>query len=117
MIKELKSKIFSDKIKLSYRPKLYLSEDLTERDLPKIKRKISKGRGSCKLILIADKENENFDIVGPSQLKLKVWEGKKPVVAGIASGEAQAFELIMKIIDDCMAKRGDLMLKEYIWSL
>jgi len=117
MIKEIFSKLFRDKVELTYRPRLYLSEDLSVKDLKRLKDKIEKGKGSCKIILISDKEDENFDIVTPGQLRYRVWDGKKPVVAGLASDEEQAFELVMKIIDDCMKKRGDLMLKDYIWSL
>ncbi len=117
MLKEILSKIFNKKIELTYRPRLYLSEGLDVKKLPGLKRKIATGKGSCRLILLSEKEDENFDIVSPSQLKLKVWEDKTPVVAGIASDESEAYELVMKIIDDCRKSRGDLELKEYICSL
>ncbi|MCR4791915.1 MAG: hypothetical protein K5871_04145 [Lachnospiraceae bacterium] len=110
-------KIFRDKIELDYRPKLYLSDALMGRDLTRIKRNIARGKGSCSVILISDNDNDQFDIVTPFQLKLPVWEGKKPVVAGIADGKEDAEALVMKIISDCLKSRGDLKLKEYICSL
>lgn len=117
MIKEILSKIYKKDVELQYRIKLYLSDNLDEKDLSEIKSRIAKGKGKYRLILISEKEDENFDIVSLGQLKLKAWEGKKPVVAGIADGEEDAYELVMKIIDDCREKRGDLNLKEYILSL
>ena len=114
---EFFSKIFRKNIELEYRPRLYLSDGLDEKDLARLKKKISKGRGSCAVILISDNENDQFDIVTPFQLKLPVWEGKKPVVAGIADKKDDAPNLVEQIISDCLTARGDLNLKEYICSL
>lgn len=110
-------KFFRDNIELEYRPRLYLSEGLDEKDLARLKKKIARGKGSCAVILISENENDQFDIVTPFQLKLPVWEGKKPVVAGIAEKKEEAPDLVQQIIKDCLKVRGDLELKEYICSL
>ncbi len=110
-------KFFRDNIELEYRPRLYLSEGLDEKDLARLKKKIARGKGSCAVILISENENDQFDIVTPFQLKLPVWEGKKPVVAGIAGKKEEAPDLVQQIIEDCLKVRGDLELKEYICSL
>ena len=80
-------KFFREKIELQYRPRLYLSEGLDEKNLKRLKRKISKGKGSCAVILLSENADDMFDIVTPFQLKLPVWEGKKPIVAGIAGSK------------------------------
>lgn len=108
---------FRKNIELEYRPRLYLSDGLDEKDLSRLKKKISKGKGSCAVILISDNENDQFDIVTPFQLKLPVWKDKKPVVAGIAGKKDDAPVLVEQIISDCLNARGDLNLKEYICSL
>ena len=110
-------KFFRDNIELEYRPRLYLSEGLDEKDLARLKKKIARGKGSCAVILISENENDQFDIVTPFQLKLPVWEGKKPVVAGIAEKKEEAPDLVQQIIEDCLKARVDLELKEYICSL
>ena len=110
-------KFFRDNIELEYRPRLYLSEGLDEKDLARLKKKIARGKGSCAVILISENENDQFDIVTPFQLKLPVWEGKKPVVAGIAGKKEEAPDLVQQIIEDCLKVRGNLELKEYICSL
>ena len=110
-------KLFKDKVEVNFRTSLYLSDSITDKKLPKIKNKISNGKGSYKLILISEKEDENFDIVSASNLKSRVWEGKVPTVCGIADDEDEAFELVTRIAEDCMKARGDLQLKEFICSL
>ena len=110
-------KFFRDNIELEYRPRLYLSEGLDEKDLARLKKKIARGKGSCAVILISENENDQFDIVTPFQLKLPVWKGKKPVVAGIAGKKEEAPDLVQQIIEDCLKVRGNLELKEYICSL
>lgn len=110
-------KFFREKIELQYRPRLYLSEGLDEKDLQRLKRKISKGKGSCAVILLSENADDMFDIVTPFQLKLPVWEGKKPIVAGIAGSKDDAADLTCQMISDCLKSRGDLKLKEYICSL
>lgn len=108
---------FRKNIELEYRPRLYLSDGLDEKDLSRLKKNISKGKGSCAVILISENENDQFDIVTPFQLKLPVWKDKKPVVAGIAGKKDDAPALVEQIITDCLTERGDLNLKEYICSL
>ncbi len=110
-------KLFKDKVEVNFRPSLYLSDSINIKKLPKVKDKILKGKGSYKLILVSEKEDENFDIVSASNLRSRVWEGKVPSVCAIAENEDEAFELVAKITEDCLKKRGDLDLKEYICSL
>ena len=109
--------LFKKDIEINFRTSLYLSDSINEKKLPKVKKKISDGKGSYKLILISDKDDENFDIVSPSNLKSRIWEGKVPTACGIAGDEDEAFELVAKITEDCLKARGDLNLKEYICSL
>ncbi len=110
-------KIFHKDITLEYRPRLYLSEGLTEKDLRRLKRSIAGGKGSCAVILLSENADDMLDIVTPFQLKLPVWKDKKPVVAGIAGKKDEAAELVTTIIQDCLDIRGDLNVKEYICSL
>jgi len=110
-------KLFKDKVEINFKTSLYLSDSISDKKLPKVKDKISKGKGSYKVILISDKEDENFDIVSASNLKSRIWEGKIPTACGIADDEDEAFELVTKITEDCLKARGDLELKEYICSL
>ena len=110
-------KLFKDAVQVNFTSSLYLSDKITEKKLPGIRKKISGGKGSYKLILISEKEDENFDIVSPSNLKSRIWEDKIPTVCGIAGDEDEAFELVIRITEDCLKMRGDLKLKEYICSL
>ncbi len=110
-------KLFKDLIEVNFKSSLYLSDSIAGKNLPKIKSRISNGKGSYKIILISEKEDENFDIVSPSNLKSRVWENKVPTVCGIAEDEDGAFELVARITEDCLKARGDLQLKEYICSL
>ena len=109
--------LFKDSIEINFKPVLYLSDSISEKKLPKVKKKIRNGKGSYKIILISDKAEENFDIVSPSNLKSRIWEGKVPTACGIADDEDEAFELVAKITEDCLKTRGDLNLKEYVCSL
>ncbi|MBP5556037.1 MAG: hypothetical protein J6X94_14345 [Lachnospiraceae bacterium] len=110
-------KLFKDKVEVNFRHSLYLSDSISLNKLPKVKDKILKGKGSYKLILVSEKEDENFDIVSVSNLKSRVWEGKVPQVCGVADNEDEAFKLVAKITEDCLKNRGNLELKEYICSL
>ena len=110
-------KLFKDSVEINFKTTLYLSDSISEKKLPKVKKKIQNGKGPYKLILISDKEEENFDIVSPSNLKSRIWEGKIPTACAIAGDENEAFELVAKITEDCLKVRGDLKLKEYICSL
>ena len=109
--------LFKENIEINFKTTLYLSDSINEKKLPKVKKKIQNGKGAYKLILISDREDENFDIVSPSNLKSRIWEGKVPTACGIADGEDEAFELVAKITEDCLKARGDLKLKDYICSL
>ena len=110
-------KLFKNQVEVNFKTSLYLSDSISDKKLPKVKDKILNGKGSYKLILISEKDDENFDIVSPSNLKSRIWEGKVPTACGIADGEDEAFELVAKITEDCLKARGDLKLKDYICSL
>ena len=116
-IKDLYNKILGNSPDLTYRSKLYMIEGEGAKELSKYKKQIAKGKGSCGVILISEREDDLFDIVTPFQLKMTVWVDKHPVVAGIAPDKDEAAELVRKIIEDCAKKRGDLNIKEYICSL
>ena len=111
------SKIFRKNINIVYTDNLYLSDGLSEKKIPKIKKKIEKGKGSVCLLLKSGNDNDCLDIVTPFQLKMKSWEGKSPICVGLADGKDSAVELVETMIKDCLAKTGTSDLKEFICSL
>ena len=110
-------KLFKDSIDIEFASSLFYPDSISEKKLSKIKDKIRKGKGSYKLILLSEKEDENFEIVSVSNLKSRIWEEKIPVAIGIAGDEDKAFELVAEIAKECQKARGDLSLKEYVCSL
>ncbi len=116
-VDDLLSKIFRKNINIIYIDDLYLSEDLSEKKLEKLKKKIEQGKGSAALLLKSENKNDCIDIVTPFQLKSKVWEGRDAVCIGLAGSRDEAFDLVQSIIKDCIDKTGGTGLKEFICSL
>ncbi len=116
-LKDIYNKIMGNYPDLQFKTKIYMPEGFYPDDLTKVKKAISKGKGSYVIILISENKDDLFDIVTPFQLKLPVWKGKKPVVCGIAPDKESAEELVGTIVEDCMKIRGNLEVREYICSL
>ena len=116
-IDDVISKIFRKDILVTYCDNLYLSDDIGEKKLDKLKKKIGQGKGSACLLIKSENADDCIDIVTPLQLKSRIYEGKSPVCIGLAGSKDTGVELVQTIIGDCMDKTGGLNLKEFICSL
>lgn len=102
--------------KIRYHSKLYLSEGITKKKLDKIKKKLEKKPLFSGVFLIAVSVNpsDQLDIFASRLLVQSYYEKKPPYVIGIAESREEAVALVEQIVQECLEKRGDCALKEYL---
>lgn len=101
---------------ITYHPGLYLSDDISESKLDRIKNKLQKKPLCCSvyLITISHNPNDQLDIFAAKQLAQSFYRKYPIYVVGIASDYSEAVGLIEKIVQECLQARGDCALKEYL---
>ena len=109
-------RLFRKTVNLKYSDNLFLSPGIDEAKLPKLQKKIEKGKGKVVLLLRSEDKDDLIDIVTPFQLTFRIWEDKEPVVLGLADDNDEAYELVQTILREGLAESGK-SLKEYICSL
>lgn len=102
--------------KILYFSELYLGEGITDKKLDKIKRNLEKRPllSNVYLITLSQNKHNQLDIFQARQLVQRFY-GTHPVqIVGIAKDYDDAIILVEKIVQQCMDKRGDCALKEFL---
>lgn len=102
--------------KLNYRPDLYLGESIREQKLDKIKKKLENKPLLSGVFLVALSRNpsDQLEIYNAKQLVQKYYAKYPPYVVGIAGNYDEAVRMVEQMVRECMEKRGDCALKEYL---
>ncbi|MCM1542941.1 MAG: hypothetical protein NC121_17005 [Blautia sp.] len=102
--------------KIRYRSELYLSEGISLKKLDKIKKKLEKKPLLSGVFLIAFSANpsDQLDIFDARLLVQSYYVKNPPYVIGIAEDRKEAVALVERIVKECLEKRGDCALKEYL---
>ncbi len=100
--------VFSDK--------LYLGESISAKKLDKIKKKlISKPfLANVWLITLAHNPSDQLDLLDARQLIQRHYDDVDFHVYGIAASREEAFSIVERITQDCLAERGDCRLREFL---
>ena len=102
--------------KIQYHPDLYLGEGISEKKLDKIKAELDKHPllSGAWLITISQNRYDQLEILQARQLEQRYYEKYPVEVVGIAAGYEEAVAVVEKIVQGCLASRGDCALKEYL---
>ena len=102
--------------KVRYHSKLYLSEGITGKKLDKIKKQLEKKPlfSGVFLISVSANPSDQLEIFEARQLVQSYYEKNPPYVIGMAQSREEAFLLVEQIVQECLRKRGDCALKEYL---
>ncbi|MDE6639710.1 MAG: hypothetical protein K2K63_04235 [Acetatifactor sp.] len=102
--------------KLNYHPDLYLGESIREKKLDKIKKKLENKPLLSGVFLIALSRNpsDQLEIYSARQLAQKYYAKYPPYVVGIAGNYDEAMKMVERMVQECVEKRGDCALKEYL---
>jgi len=102
--------------KVEYHPFLYLGDDISEKKLDKIKKRLEEKPLLCNayLIILSKNIHDQLEILRANQLAQKYYEQNPVHVVGIASGYDDAVELVEEIVRECFSIRGDCKLKEFL---
>ena len=102
--------------KLNYHPKLYLGESIREEKLDKIKKKLENKPLLSGVFLIALSRNpsDQLEIYNSKLLVQKYYAKYPPYIVGLAGNYDEAVKMVEQMVRECMEKRGDCALKEYL---
>lgn len=102
--------------KLTFYPKLYLSESISPDKLDKLKEKLIKKPllSSLYVIVLSENPSDQLEIYAARLLAQSYYKKYPPYIIGIAAGYDEAVSLIEKIVQECLKERGDCALKEYL---
>lgn len=102
--------------KIRYHHRLYLSNDISESKLDRIKKKLQNKPLLCAVYLISISRNpaDQLEIFAAKQLVQNYYNRYPVYVIGIASDYESAVSLIETIVQECLQARGDCALKEYL---
>ncbi len=103
-------------VALTYHPDLYLGDSINRRKLDKIKKKLEKKPLFSGVFLIAVSRNasDQLDIFDARQLVQRYYQSHPLYIVGIAKSHDEAVELVERLVRECLEKRGDCALKEYL---
>lgn len=102
--------------KLNYHPDLYLGESINGEKLDKIKKKLENKPllSGVFLIALARNPSDQLEIYNAGQLVQKYYVKNPPYVVGIAGNYDEAVTMVEQMVQECIEKRGDCALKEYL---
>ena len=102
--------------RLTFHPSLFLGEGIAGRDLEKIKKQLEKKLFFCNVYLVTPATNPNdmLEFYHSRQLKQKYYENHPPLVIGITRTYGEAVLMVQKLVQECLDKRGDCALREYL---
>ena len=94
---------------------MYLSGSV-ERDAARLMREMENGRFPDRVwvISIPVSSGDQLDIRKASSLAYHgLWEDI-PMIAGLAGSKDEAVELVQRMVGDCLAKRGDALVRQFL---
>ncbi len=102
--------------RVTYHSNLYLSESINYGDIFKIKAKLKKTPATTDVFLITRALNteDQLDIFHSRYLPQKFYDSHPLYVFGITKTKDEALQLVEKITQECIAKRGDADLIAYL---
>ena len=102
--------------RLTFCSELYLGEGIDKKKLDKIKRKLiyKPYLANVYLIALADNPSEQLEFFDARQLVQHYYEKRQTKVIGIAKDYTEALDIVERITQECLDKRGDCKLKEYL---
>ena len=103
-------------ITLTYHPELYLGKGIKRKKLDKLKRRLEKRPllSGVTLITLSRNPIDQLEIYEARQLQQSYYKKYPPFVVGLAADRQDAVEVVRLIVQECMDKRGDCALKEYL---
>lgn len=103
-------------IKLTYYPGLYLGEGIKRKKLDKLKKQLEERPLLAGVVLITLSRNlsDQLEIYEARQLQQGYYKKNPPFVVGIAADRQEALEIVELLVQECLDKRGDCALKEYL---
>lgn len=103
-------------IRLTYHTNIYCNAGMKNKKLDKIKKKLESGFLLSSYYLIALSRNpiDQLEVYDGRQLVQSYYKKNPPYVVGIAESYDDAIELVQVIVKECLDKRGDCNLKEYL---
>ncbi|MCM1111844.1 MAG: hypothetical protein NC399_01175 [Muribaculum sp.] len=102
--------------RLVFYPELYLGEGIKEKKLDKIKRRLIQKPllAGVHLIVLARNPDDQLEILDARQLAQRYYESHALDVVGIAGDYEDALQLVERMTQECLDRRGDCKLKEYL---
>lgn len=103
-------------VKLTYHRDLYLGESINAKKLDKIKKKLENKPllSGVFLITLSRNPSDQLEIYDARQLVQKYYQKNPPYVVGIAGNYDEAVNMLEQLAQECVNKRGDCALKEYL---
>ena len=102
--------------RLSYYPNLYVGESIPLQKLDKLKRKLERTPilSSLYVIALCRNPDDQLEIYEARQLAQSYYRKHPPYIIGLAGDYDEAVLMIKRSVEECMEKRGDCALKEYL---
>ncbi len=103
-------------LKIQYHNKLYFSDTISERELLKIRKQLSKKPllSNVYLITPADNDNDLLQFFHSRQLAQFYYKNRPLHIIGITRTYQEAVLLLQKLVQECLDTRGDCSLREYL---
>ena len=70
-------------------------------------------KGNTYLITLAANPQNNLEIISIHQFRFPYIRRNCPMILGIASGRAEAMEVVQKIVDEVYSVTGNVKIREY----
>lgn len=102
--------------RVTYHPKLYLSESISFGDIAKIKSGLKRKPATTDVFLITRALNQvdQLDIFSSRYLPQKFFDKHPLYVFGITKTKDEAMSLVEKIVQESLEKRGDANILAYL---
>ena len=103
-------------LKLTFHPDLYYDENLSKEEIAKLKRQLCKKPLLYDVYVVTASANPHnqLEFFHCRFLAQTYYQKHPPYVIGIASSYQGATGLVLRITEDCLKKRGDCSLREYL---
>lgn len=100
---------------ISWSSQLFLSENINNKKLKKIRDKIDKNKLTRNIYLITFASNKNnlFDIYDAKELNFPYYKRQKIHILGLAESKEKAYELVIDMIEKIYNETGDFKVRDY----
>ena len=101
---------------LHFHKNCYRSEDMSDKEWSKLQAQLQSNPLFTDVYLITPASNSSdmLEFYHSRQLAQTYYENRSLTVVGVAASYSDAVKLVEQIMKDCLAKRGDCNLKEYL---